>query len=210
MTTCPYCGEPVSDDAYDAHLERAHAEELTPLDRRRVGATADESSHRERAVYVGAGLLLAVFVVGYAAIFFSGGSIDTSAVVEPDPSAPIHEHGTITVQYDDTVVAFDDPEHIERDDCFHFHGHDDAAIWHAHCSDVTLEYALETLGMDLTAEQFTVDGQTFDEADGDTVSVTVDGEDVDPQTYVLEGVESVDDAANGDGDHVEVVATSGE
>ncbi|MFA9428485.1 hypothetical protein [Natronorubrum sp. A-ect3] len=210
MTTCPYCGDSVPDHRYGGHLERVHADELTAIDRRRVDLTEDGSNRRPLLLYAGAGIVLVLFVIGYAAVFLGPGTAASSAAIQPDPSAPIHEHGTLTVQYDETVVAFDDPELTERDNCFHFHDHDNGEIWHAHCADVSIEYALETLDMDVTAESATIDGQTFDEADGDTVSVTVNGEDVDPQEYILEGVESVDDATDGAGDHVEIVVTSGD
>ena len=210
MTThCTYCGDSVPDDDYETHLRRTHADELTGIDERRVGAPSDEPKRRNLALYAGAGVILVVFVLGYSLVFLGSGADASSAAVQPDATAQIHEHGLITVQYDDTAVEFTEPRYIEADDCFHFHGND-AQVWHAHCEDVTIEYALETLGMDVTADTFTVDGQTFAEADGDEVSVTVDGEEVDPQEYVLEGVESVDDAGDGAGDTVEIVVRSGD
>ena len=209
MTThCTYCGESLPDDAYDGHLEREHAEELTAIDRRRVGLVSEDSRTRPLALYAGVGLVLLLFTLGYVAIFLGPGTATSSAAVQPDPSTQLHEHGTISVQYDDTTVEFGDAQYLEREECFHFHGADDAEVWHTHCENVTIEYALESLGMEVTADSFAVGEETFSEAAGDTVSVTVDGEAVDPQEYVLEGVESVDDARAGAGDHVEIVVES--
>ena len=209
MTThCPYCGDSLADDDYDAHLRREHAAELGPIDRRRVGQSARESGGRSLALYAGVGLLLALFVVGYALVFLGPGAATSSAAVQPDASTPTHEHGTITVQYDGTEVAFEDPQYAEIDDCFHFHDYATDGVWHVHCENVTIEYALETLGMDVTADSFAIDGESFSEDDGDTVSVIVNGEAVDPQTYELQGVASVDEAGDGAGDHVEIVAES--
>ncbi|MXV61923.1 hypothetical protein GS429_07610 [Natronorubrum sp. JWXQ-INN-674] len=209
-TQCSYCGDPVSDDEYERHLDRAHADELTAIDRRRVNLSSGGSKRRNLALYAGASLVLALFLVGYAAVFLAPGTAASSAAVQPDADREIHEHGTIDVQYDETVVAFDDPQYAELDECFHFHEYDNGDVWHTHCENVTIEYALETLGMTITAEEFAVNGQTFSERDGDTISVTVNGGPVDPQAYVLEGVESVDDAQAGVGDHVEIVVKSGD
>ena len=209
MTThCTYCGESLPDDEYEAHLRRAHYDDLTAIDRRRVGRPPRRPKSRSLALYAGVGVILVLFVVGYVAVFLAPGWTSSSAAVQPDASTPIHEHGTIAVKYDDTAVAFDDEQYLERDGCFHFHNDGIDDLWHVHCEDVTIEYALETLGMDVTADSFEIGGESYSEDDGDTVTVTVDDEPVDPQEYVLEGVESVDEAADGAGDHVEVVVES--
>lgn len=209
MTTrCSYCGESIADERYETHLARNHAGELSAIDRRRVDPSPDESAGRNLLLYAGVGVVLVLFTFGYVSVFLMSGTTASSAAIQPDSSALIHEHGTIDVRYDDTVVDFDDPQFIERDGCFHFHAYDDAEIWHAHCEDVTIEYAVETLGMELTADRFVVDDMEFTEENGDSISVTVDGEEVDPQEYVLYGVESVDDAMDGEGDHVEIVVES--
>ncbi|ELY54743.1 hypothetical protein [Natronolimnohabitans innermongolicus] len=210
MTThCPYCGDRVPDESYEDHLRRTHTDELTRIDARRVGTLADEPTRRRPVIVVGIGVIVVVFALGYGVLFFGDDTATSSAAVQPDPTSQIHEHGTISVQYDGAAVEFNDPQFIEADDCFHFHAADDAAVWHAHCEDVTIEYALETLGMELTAERFVIDDAAYAEADGDEISVTVDGDAVDPQTYVLEGVESVADARGGSGDDIEVVVESG-
>lgn len=206
---CTYCGDPVPDD-YETHLRRAHADELTAIDERRVGARSDGSKRRNLALYASVGAILIVFALGYSLVFLGTGADSSSALVQPDTTAQIHEHGQITVQYDDTAVEFTEPRYLEADGCFHFHASDDAQVWHVHCEDVTIEYALETLGVAVTADTFTIDGQTFAEADGDDVSVTVDGDEVDPREYVLEGVESVEAATDGAGDTVEIVVESGD
>lgn len=209
-THCTYCGDSIPDDEYETHLRRTHADELTPIDERRVGHPPEGRTYRNLALYAGIGVVLVVFAIGYGLVFLDSGADTSSAAVQPDATAQTHEHGLITVQYDDTTVEFSEPQYLEADDCFHFHAHDGAQVWHTHCEGVTIEYALETLGMDVTAESATIDGETYAEADGDDVSVTVDGEEVDPQEYVLEGVESVDDAGNGMGDTVEIVVQSGD
>lgn len=206
---CTYCGETVPDDEYEKHLEQTHGGELTAIDQRRLGPTSGEPKTRNLALYAGVGVVVTVFVLGYGILFLGSGDDASPAAVQPDVANQIHEHGTITVEHDGTAVDFNQPQFIERDGCFHFHAYDDAQVWHAHCEDVTIEYALETLGIGVTAERFSIDDQEYAEEDGDDVSVTVDGEDVDPQEYVLEGTESVEEAANGAGDNVEIVVESG-
>ena len=210
QTHCSYCGAAVPEEAYDDHLRQAHADELRAIDSRRLGPPRDRAKPRNLALYAGVGIVVAVFVLGYALVFLGADDGGSSAAVQPDTTTQIHEHGQLSVQYDDTTVDFNQPQYIEADGCFHFHAYDDAAVWHTHCDGVTIEYALETLGMSVTAETFAVDGQEFDADAGDEVSVTVDGDPVDPQEYVLEGVESVDDASEGGGDTVEIVVHSGD
>lgn len=219
MTTdCPYCGDSVPDESYERHLRRNHADELTPIDRRRVGPRSDSTSSRSLVLYASLGSILVLFAFGYALVFLVDDPATDTAAVQPDPTTPVHEHGRITVQYDGTTVDFSEQQYLEADDCFHFHADGDAAesagdgtrVWHTHCGDVTVEYALATLGMEVTADSATIEGQQFSTADGDEIRVTVDGEPVDPRTYVLDGVEPVDAASDGAGDDVRVVVRSGD
>ena len=205
---CAYCGDSVAEEEYDGHLRTNHGDELGAIDRRRVGDRPSKRSRRSLVAYVGVGALGVVFVAAYLFLFLGSAGSTSGAATQPDSSSPIHEHGTIAVSYDGTEVDFDDPQYVLRDECFHFHTADSSELWHTHCEDVTIEYALETLGMELTGDSFSVDAESFSVADGDTISVTVDGEPVDPQEYVLDGVGSVEDAADGAGDHVEVVVES--
>ena len=209
-TQCAYCGDLVAEGEYDAHLRTNHYDELGAIDRRRVGDGPSTPSRQRLVTYAGFGALGVVFLVAYLYLFLGSAGSNSGAAVQPDSASPIHEHGTIAVSYDGTVVDFDDPQYVLRDECFHFHTADSSELWHTHCEDVTIEYALETLGMELTGDSFSVDGETFSEADGDTITVTVDGEPVDAQEYVLDGVGSVEDAAAGAGDHVEVVVETGD
>lgn len=222
-TDCPYCGDAVPDEAYERHLRRAHADELRPIDERRVGRAADGATGRSLVLYAGVGGVLLLFVLGYAFAFgLADAGTGPGAAVQPDRTAPVHEHGLLSVQYDGRTVDFADPRYQEADECFHFHDDDNedgvpvhdppqgTAVWHAHCEGVTVEYALETLGMDVTGDSVTVEGETFSGAEGDEVTVTVDGEPVDPQEHVLRGVEPVDAATEGGGDDVRVVLRSGD
>ncbi|MDG5821127.1 hypothetical protein [Natronococcus sp. A-GB7] len=192
---CPYCGESVADDEYVSHLERAHDGDLEGLDRRLVDEHGRTASRNVKPYVLGVAVVV-LFVVAYLAIFLMPAPVETAAVQQPDADSPTHLHGDILLEYDGSVVDFDDPQYIERDSCFHFHGYDNAEVWHVHCEGVTLEYAMATLGMELAEDSLAVDGEVYDEDDaGTTVSVTVNGDPVDPERYVLE-----------DGDDVRIVA----
>ncbi|TYL38876.1 hypothetical protein CV102_10230 [Natronococcus pandeyae] len=198
--TCPYCSTSVAEDEYVTHLERAHSDELHGLDRRLVDERKRASAPRNFKPYVLGIAVLVLFAVAYLAIFVTPAPVANAAVQQPATDAQTHIHGDIVVQYDDTVVDFDDVQYIEQDGCFHFHAHDNAEMWHVHCENVTLEYAMMTLGMDVSEDTLVVDGERFTtDDDGTTVSVTVDGEPVDPEQYVLQ-----------DGDDVRIVVETDE
>lgn len=202
---CTYCGETVSDDDYADHLGRDHRTELSAIDRRWVGEADDDPDSSRLVLYAGVGALLTVFVAGYIVLFLGVGTGGPEAVLQPDPQSQIHEHGTIFVEHDGETVAFDEPQYVEQDGCFHFHDGEMPELWHTHCEDVTIEYALATLGMEVTEDSLLVDGEAYHDDDPETtVSVTVNGEQVDPQAYVLDGVSSIDEAE--DGDEIRIVA----
>jgi len=82
MTECDYCGREVADDDYDTHLREEHADELGPIDRRRI------DDEQERAFPTGpVVLLLTVGTVAVAVVYFvffagSGGTSAAAALPE--------------------------------------------------------------------------------------------------------------------------------
>ncbi|MHC3438662.1 hypothetical protein ACYJ1Y_11335 [Natrialbaceae archaeon A-gly3] len=217
---CSYCNEPVPDEEYLDHLRATHDDELSAIDRRRVDEELGTKRSRDAnltryALGVGA---LTLFVLAYVAIFTGAlssdgffGTDDSSAAILPDADDRVHYHGTIEVIVDGEPIDFSQPEYIAQHGCFHFHNDDavDDGVWHVHCENVSLEFALETLGIDATADSVEINGEMYADDDPDTsVSITVDGEPVDPETYVLEGVGPVDQAQQGAGDNVRIVVES--
>ena len=201
---CKYCGEDVPETEYADHLRRAHSENLTKLDQRRLGIT-DEDAGRNRTFVVGASIIGIAVVVGYVLLFVGIDDTGPEAELMPDAQAGLHEHGTLSIEQDGEAVDFSDPDHTEQDACFHFH-EGDGEIWHTHCEDVTLEYALSTLGMPVTDTSIEIDDTEYSDDDPDTsVSVTVDGQPVDPSRYVLDGAGPTDAAREGEGDNVRIV-----
>lgn len=136
-----------------------------------------------RAIAAGV-MLLAVVGGGYAlmntgAVSFtsSGGGTDTptgnvGAQVGPPGSA--HDHAGFSVVVDGEPIRFSKPRYQLQADRVHFEGGDGSTI-HKHATGVTVEYALETLGLDVNATCLTVHGDQYCEPEGE-VEVTVNGE----------------------------------
>lgn len=196
MPTCSYCGEELEGEAdHLDHLRDVHADELGPIDRRRV-------SRDDSGVPVGRnGLLLTGLIVvvggvfGYIVISAGGGGGGAG----PTAVGSVHYHGTIEMTVAGEPVDFGDPKYVHPRDhpAFHFDVPDDPQ-WHVHAQGVTLGYALGTLGIDLERNSLTFDGVTYVEGDSGTdITVEVGGESVGPD-YVLQP-----------GDHVRIVVTVG-
>lgn len=199
MEECDYCGSNFPDEAaYLRHLRDAHYEELGRIDRRRVDALGSDGFD------VDPGPIAILLIVGLAAgiiayvVFFMGGSAGAPAAQTPYGQA--HEHGTMEVVVLGEQVDFSASRYQVQDSDFHFEN-GDGRVWHTHARGVTIEYALGTLGIGITADSVTVDGTTYEEPEYE-VRITVNGEPVDPTTYVLSGV---GDPANAEqGDHVRI------
>ena len=114
--------------------------------------------------------------------------------VEQTPTnvGDVHEHGRINVTIDGQTLDFSQPQFQKPQEHpgFHFEAGDGSA-WHAHAEGVTLEYAMATLGIDVTETTVTYEETTYRGRDPNTnVTVQVNNESVDPATYELSGVDS--------------------
>jgi hypothetical protein len=185
MEECDYCGESFEGEkAYVKHLRTEHVDELGPIDRRRVGADDEGGSDLPvgplaLALVIGATVAIVAYVT-----FFAGGGGTASGSVGPAGSA--HYHGSMDVVVLGERVDFSRSEYQLRDDRFHFEA-GDGTQWHAHATGVTLDYAMESLGFDVTRTSFTYQGTTYrDSSEEYTVRVTVNGDRVNPGEYVLQ------------------------
>jgi hypothetical protein len=185
MEECDYCGESFEGEkAYVKHLRTEHVDELGPIDRRRVGADDEGGSDLPvgplaLALVIGATVAIVAYVT-----FFAGGGGTASGSVGPAGSA--HYHGSMDVVVLGERVDFSRSEYQLRDDRFHFEA-GDGTQWHAHATGVTLGYAMESLGFDVTRTSFTYQGTTYrDSSEEYTVRVTVNGDRVNPGEYVLQ------------------------
>lgn len=210
MPNCDYCSSSFADeDEYIRHLKAEHADELGPIDRRRVSEGSESDGLPIGAIALGTILLAAIALVGYIVFITVSDSTADQATYDPD----VHDHGTIEVIIDGEELDFsDNSTYIENDQVFHFHGDETEQygthVWHVHGRDVTLQYALETVGIEVNDDgtALTHDGQTYDANDpGTEIRITVNGESAEPGSYVLDGVEPMDAAAAGEGDDVRIV-----
>lgn len=218
MPDCDYCGDAFDDEqSHLEHLRADHGEELGAIDRRRVEAAVgddDGDGLPTGPLVLGVVIGVSVLIGGYA--IFAGGSGGGGTVngidVERTPgqvSEAAHEHGTMEMTVDGERVDFGEPEYQRPREfgAFHFEG-GDGRVWHKHASGITLEYAMATLGIEVSEGSVTIDGETYRDRDpGTTVSITVDGEPVDPATHELQGT-SADNAESGDTVRI-VVTTDG-
>lgn len=223
MPECNYCGDTFEDEAAELrHLQEEHEGELGPIDQRRVEEEfegAEDSGIATGPLVLGVVILAAVLVVVYVVVFVGGGSgaspaTETAAdgdageaslaevAQTPGAMGSAHEHGTIEVVIDGQRIDFSRQEYQLAADQFHFEG-GEGRVWHKHATGVTLEWAMASLDIGVSEETVVFEGTVYRDSDpGTTVTVEVNGEPVDPQTYVLEGV----GAGNADqGDTVRIV-----
>lgn len=199
---CGHCGREFDDEeAYLHHLQDEHGDDLGPIERRRVAALESDDG-RSVAVYAGiVGVALAFGLLAYL-LFSAGGGLggtdgtgaSADAATTPHDVWSVHYHGTITVEIGGEELDFSRSRFQMQADPFHFeNGEGDR--WHGHARDVTLEYAMGTLGIEVSEDEVTYDGTTYRDGEGARVVVEVNGEPVTPAEYVLE-----------EGDEIRIVA----
>lgn len=217
MPACDYCEQSFDDEqSYLEHLAEDHEDELGTIDRRRVeeavGTGADDDGLPTGPLILGVVILFAAALVVYV-LFFLGssgqsGTVNGINVVQlPDSAGTAHEHGLINVTIEGETVDFSQSEYQRQADPFHFEG-GDGRVWHKHATGVTLEYAMATLGFDVSADSVTVDGTTYRESDENTtVNVTVNGDPVEPDRYELQGASDDNPEA---GDFIRIIVETNE
>jgi hypothetical protein len=183
MADCDYCGESFDGEVPDSHLRAEHLDELGPIDRRRLGEADDDGGLPTGPIALVAVVGLAVALVAYV-VFFTGGSSAAGA----GPLQSDHYHGTLQVTVLGEAVDFSEPRFQapngdQQRPRFHFEG-GNGQQWHSHASSVTLGFAMESLGFDVTRNSFTYQGATYEDGSEYDVSVTANGNAVGPD-YVL-------------------------
>ncbi|NHN60201.1 MULTISPECIES: hypothetical protein [Halorussus] len=201
MAECDYCGASFDDeDAYVRHLGDEHADDLGPIESRRVAELESDGGGRDAVVYgVGLGALALGGLLAYL-LFFSGGAGTTGSNGGGGPTdvGSVHYHGTIDATVGGQRLDFSQQRFQLQDRAFHFEN-GNGERWHVHAKGVTLAYAMQTLGVDVTNDTVAYDGTTYGDDPGESVTVTVNGESVTPAEYVLQQGDSVRIAANASG-----------
>ena len=207
MPDCDYCGDSFDDESsYLSHLDAEHADELGPIEQRRVDAMSSDDGGIDAApIALGVVIVAAAAIVGYV-VFVAGGSGGDANVVNGfevaqtptgQPYQGTHLHGTVEMSVLGESVDFSQEQYqitSTGNDYFHFEGD---GRWHVHAPGVTLEYAMATLGIGVSDDSVTFEGTTYTDGENASVSVRVNGNDIDPETYVL-----------ADGDEVSITVES--
>ncbi|MFC7082267.1 hypothetical protein [Halorussus caseinilyticus] len=110
----------------------------------------------------------------------------------------VHYHGTIDATVGGQPLDFGRQRFQLQADAFHFEN-GDGQRWHVHAEEVTLAYAMGTLGIDVTNETVAYDGTTYGDDPNETAVVRVNGDPVNPSEYVLRKGDHVRIAANASG-----------
>ncbi len=217
MEECDHCSETFEDeDAYLEHLGAEHRGELGRIEQRRVEKHEDEQGGGGRTtLYVSVAAVAIIAAVGAFAVgnvFGGDGGVEQNAespmagsgnarapaqdlVAAPTGYGQAHEHGPMTVQVDGQRIDFSQPQYQLQADAFHFES-GNGQRYHVHANRVTLEYALETLGIGVTETSLSFNGTVYNDTNpNQRVVYRVNDEVVNPEQYVLS-----------DGDEVEVIA----
>jgi len=213
MDTCDYCGATFDEEsALVEHLGAEHQDELGPIDERRVASQVDDgATGLPTGPLILGGVIVAALLLVAFVIFGMGGSSSTSingiaVSQQADATGTAHEHGTINVTIHGERIDFSQPQYQAPSgefsgNKFHFEG-GSGTVWHTHARGVTLEYAMATLGIEIERNAIVVDGETYTDSGDTTVVVEVNGQAVDPSSYVLQGVPG---ASGSGGDHIRIV-----
>jgi len=215
VTDCEHCSETFDDDAaYLRHLDAEHPDEMGRIERRRLEDLGGSSSGPSTPLLVGGmavGALLLAIVI-YTVTTTGGtnlgpapnppehelGPAGEDQTIQPKQVGSVHEHGQISVTVDGTEIDFRKPafQHPQQMVAFHFEAGE--RRWHSHARKVSLEYALEATAFGVTNSSFAYDGTIYRTGSNEsapagwevvtdaTVVYVVNGERVDPETYVLE------------------------
>ncbi|WP_435176651.1 hypothetical protein [Halorussus sp. AFM4] len=201
MPECEHCGASFDDeDAYVRHLGDEHADDLGPIESRRVAELESDGGGRDAVMYgAGLGALALGGLLAYL-LFFSGGAgtTDPSAAGGPTDVGSVHYHGTINATIGGQQLDFSRQQFQLQDRAFHFEN-GQGQRWHAHAKGVTLAYAMQTLGINVTDDTVAYDGTTYGDDPGESVTITVNGEPVTPSEYVLQQGDRVRIVANASG-----------
>jgi hypothetical protein len=202
---CGYCAATFEDETpYLRHLGDEHADDLGPIERRRVESLRFDDEGPTMAMYGGAVGALAVGVLLAYLLFFSGGgagdaggvsnagggnhasgAADASGLARPEAVGSVHYHGTIDASIAGRDLDFGRQQFQLRADAFHFEN-GEGQRWHVHARQVTLAWAMRTLGIDVTNGTVSYQGTTYGDDGGETATVTVNGGSVTPTDYVLQ------------------------
>lgn len=186
MVDCDYCEESFNNEkSYIKHLKKHHRSELKSIDRKRI-EEFEEGGLLNFDVSLGVlglgGILILAFgLLGF--LLFGGMSSPSGSNGEVIVGSD-HYHGTIDVVIDGNNIDFSREIYQLEDDAFHFEDRD-GQRWHAHASNVSLDYAMQTLDINIhNSSSITFNGNTYTEQNYNLI-FTSNGENINPNNYIL-------------------------
>lgn len=190
---CDYCSNSFENDKkYTKHLKNQHEGELSRVDKKKVEQVLEGGSSSSSFVnpYAVGATVLSIAIVGLVVFIAVGNPLGTDNSVEgtqdPGPVGGAHIHGPLDMTVLGNEVDFSQPQYQLQADAFHFEG-GRGDRWHGHAEGVTLKWGMNSLGIDVTPDSVTYEGTTYNDSDPEyNVSVTVDGQSVNPSSYVLQ------------------------
>jgi hypothetical protein len=200
---CSHCGATFDDEeAYLRHLRDEHGDDLGAIEQRRVDGLRFDDDGPSVAMYAGAVGALAIGVLLAYLLFFSGGGAgdsgaagDANGLTQPQAVGSVHYHGSIDATIGGQELDFGRQRFQLQADAFHFEN-GQGERWHGHAERVTLAWAMQTLGIDVTNGTVSYRGTTYGDDPGETATVTVNGESVNPREYVLQEGDEIHIVAN--------------
>lgn len=195
MPDCDYCSESFGGESdYLDHLAADHEDELGPIDRRKVenrGAGPTDLLANLPTGPIALVLVIAatVGVIVYVTFFLGGSGTGTGpGSGQPYNIGSVHYHGTMEMSVLGDPVDFSQDRYQFSTTgvrAFHFEG-GGGRRWHAHAQGVTLHWAMQSLGINVTRNTVTFEGTIYRDSDPNvSVAVTVNGQSVTPSKYVL-------------------------
>ncbi|MDY6779755.1 MAG: hypothetical protein SV760_04270 [Halobacteria archaeon] len=187
MPDCDHCGESFDDqEKYARHLRDNHDGELSRIEQQTVEKLKEEEGE---GISWGSVAVVLLFVVGiggiFYVVFFSGGGGGNGDVKQPTGLGTRHYHGPMTMTVMGEKVDFSRSKYQLQSRAVHFEG-GDGTRWHVHAQDVTLGYFMQTLGIEVSRNSVTYQGTTYTDGENANVTVQVDGNSIDPSSYVLQ------------------------
>lgn len=195
MPDCNHCDEEFdSKKKLAKHYRKQHEDNLSRIEEKLVEQQLGDSfDPRDYAGAFAIGFIIVVVLAAFVYMFmYSGtGSSNVDSELQPTGVGTVHTHGQMNVVVDGQEVDFSQQQYQLQADAFHFES-GNGERFHVHAQQVSLEFALETLGFeDVTQNSATFQGTTYSTSDGDTVRYIVNGNEVNPRTYTLQDGDSV-------------------
>lgn len=193
MPDCNYCAKSYDDEnTYLDHLREEHIDELGPIDHRRISTPDDEGEIPVFPIVAGLLLLTLGTVVAYVLFFMNGSNSATATTGQlPSNMGSAHYHGSMTMIADGRQVKFSQSKYQHQADAFHFEG-GNGRQWHVHAQEVSLKYAMSTLGINVSSNRVSFAGKSYGGGTpGTNATVRVNGEPVMAGEYVLQEGDSI-------------------